>query len=51
LRRPRVAAIIALMDEPVIHRDEVIGLRFNVANVVDLLTRLVEDDGEEDDES
>jgi hypothetical protein len=38
--------------EPVIHREEAIGLLFNVANVVDLLTEirdLLEDDEEEDE--
>jgi hypothetical protein len=38
------------VDEPVIYREEVVALLFNVAHVVDLLTRVVEDDGEDDDE-
>jgi hypothetical protein len=43
------------MVDPVINRDEVVGLLFNVSDIALILDRikrlLEEDDGEEDDES
>jgi hypothetical protein len=43
-------ATIDPVDEPVIHREEVVALLFNVSHIVALLTSIVEDgDGEEDE--
>jgi hypothetical protein len=43
------------VDDPVIHRDEAVGLLFNVSELVVTLRRiellLEDDDGEEEDES
>jgi hypothetical protein len=39
------------MDEPVIYREEVVALLFNVSEIVALLAAGEEDNGEEDDES
>jgi len=35
------------VEEPVIHREEVIALLFNVSTIVALLERMMEDDGGE----
>jgi hypothetical protein len=37
------------VDEPLIFRDEVVALLFNVSSIVNILERLIPDD-EEDDE-
>jgi hypothetical protein len=43
------------VDDPVIHRDEAVGLLFNVANIAETLDAIKQfleaDDGEEADES
>jgi hypothetical protein len=38
------------VDEPVIYREEVVALLFNVSEIVALLAAVEEDDGEADDE-
>jgi hypothetical protein len=43
------SATLHVVDEPLIFRDEVVALLFNVSSIVNILERLIPDD-EEDDE-
>ena len=54
MRRWRPAATVAGVSEPLIERDEVVALLFNVSDIAELLRRLVAlvggDDGEEEED-